>query len=363
MLLSIALFPLLAPRFWHHHYPKVSAARGRSPWRPVPRRLRRARRSTRSRSMAIVDYLPFIILLGALFTIGGGILVRGTLRGSPAGQRDDHGARDRPRLLDRHDGRGDAADPSAAARQPRAPAQGAHASSSSSSSWRTSAARSRPLGDPPLFLGFLHGVPFFWTLRLWRETALLVAVLCRGYLVMDAWHWRREEEDVRRAPQATARAAAHRRLAQPAFLAGVLAAVIVSGIWHPGSVSIFGVRQESKGSSATRPFSSMAAGSWLTTSPRVREQNDHAWEPVREVAILFAGDLRDHDPGPRDAARGRGRRARPHHPRRAGRRQLLLGHRRALVAPRQRADLSDVRFRRRSAALNPAFPSGRPFCG
>src|SRR5438552_147536 len=82
MLLSIALFPLLAPAFWHHHYPKVSAA-----WSAVvivpcvlaygaPARHELAH-------VTVVDYVPFIILLGALFTIGGGIYVRGGLRGTP----------------------------------------------------------------------------------------------------------------------------------------------------------------------------------------------------------------------------------------------------------------------------------------
>ena len=82
LLLSIALFPLLAPRFWHHHYPKVAAAwalallapfvaaYGRPAWHEVAR-------------TAVVDYVPFLVLLATLFTIGGGIHLRGSLRGSP----------------------------------------------------------------------------------------------------------------------------------------------------------------------------------------------------------------------------------------------------------------------------------------
>jgi hypothetical protein len=82
MLLSIALFPLLAPAFWHHYYPKVVAGwacRGR---RALPRRLPGAALHELVH-VAIVDYVPFIILLGTLFTIGGGIYVRGRLRGTP----------------------------------------------------------------------------------------------------------------------------------------------------------------------------------------------------------------------------------------------------------------------------------------
>src|SRR5436309_4028887 len=82
MLLSIALFPLLAPAFWHHHYPKVSAA-----WSAVvivPFAFAYGAPALHELAhVAVVDYVPFIILLGALFTIGGGIYVRGGLRGTP----------------------------------------------------------------------------------------------------------------------------------------------------------------------------------------------------------------------------------------------------------------------------------------
>src|SRR5437867_13111483 len=82
MLLSIALFPLLAPVFWHHHYGKVAAI-----WSGVlvvPFVLAHGGAALHELAhVAVVDYVPFIILLSALFTIGGGIYVRGTLRGTP----------------------------------------------------------------------------------------------------------------------------------------------------------------------------------------------------------------------------------------------------------------------------------------
>src|SRR5262249_16226480 len=81
-LLSIATFPLLAPTFWHHHYPKVSAA-----WAAafaIPFLLRFGGAAWHELlHVALIDYVPFVILLASLFTIGGGIHVRGTLRGSP----------------------------------------------------------------------------------------------------------------------------------------------------------------------------------------------------------------------------------------------------------------------------------------
>src|SRR5262249_23171696 len=81
MLLSIALFPLVAPAFWHHHFPKVTAAWSVALLVPFVLRFRGAALHELTHT-AVVDYVPFIILLATLFTIGGGIHVRGSLRGS-----------------------------------------------------------------------------------------------------------------------------------------------------------------------------------------------------------------------------------------------------------------------------------------
>ena len=86
ILLSIALFPLAAPTFWHHHFPKVSAA-----WAAVlvvPFVLAHGGPALHEIAhTAIVDYIPFIILLATLFTVGGGIYVRGSGRALEGGGR------------------------------------------------------------------------------------------------------------------------------------------------------------------------------------------------------------------------------------------------------------------------------------
>src|SRR5712691_2248592 len=83
VLLSIAVLPLVAPVFWHHHFPKVAAA-----WSAVllvPFLLVYGKPALHELAhVAIADYVPFIILIATLFTIGGGIYLRGSLRGSPA---------------------------------------------------------------------------------------------------------------------------------------------------------------------------------------------------------------------------------------------------------------------------------------
>src|SRR2546426_12765872 len=82
ILLSIALFPLLAPVFWHHHYPKVSAV-----WSAVlvvPFVLVYGEPAVHELAhVAVADYVPFIILIATLFTVGGRIYVPGSLRGPP----------------------------------------------------------------------------------------------------------------------------------------------------------------------------------------------------------------------------------------------------------------------------------------
>jgi Na+/H+ antiporter NhaD/arsenite permease-like protein len=287
ILLSIALFPILAPRFWHHHYPKVAAA-----WAlalVVPFVATHGQPAVGAiLHMAIVDYMPFIVLIGTLFTIGGGILIRGTLRGSPAVNAAIMvigtvlaswiGTTGAAVLLIR---------PLLRANRERRHA--AHTVVFFIFLVANIGGALTPLGDPPLFLGFLHGVPFFWTLSLWKEMLLVALLTLAAYIAIDAYHWRREDPSVR-APRTAPREpfrveGCHNFL----FLAGVLAAVIASGVWHAGAVSVLGVHQEVQNLLRDVFLLLMAAGSLLTTARRTREENEYTWGPIREVAILFAG--------------------------------------------------------------------------
>ena len=182
MLLSIAVFPLVKPHFWHHHYGKVAAA-----WIVVfaiPFLVAyKGHALYEILHIVLLDFVPFIILLGALFTAAGGICVKGSLRGSPgvntailaigtvlASWMGTTGA---AMLLIR-------------------PILRANA-------WRKHQVHVvvffiflvaniggslTPLGDPPLFLGFLKGVEFFWTMKL-LPVMVPVALLLLGifYLV------------------------------------------------------------------------------------------------------------------------------------------------------------------------------------
>ena len=81
MLLSIALFPLLAPEFWHHHFAKVSAFWAATLAVPFLIALKGVA-LYEILHILIADYVPFIILLWSLYTVSGGILLRGSLRGN-----------------------------------------------------------------------------------------------------------------------------------------------------------------------------------------------------------------------------------------------------------------------------------------
>jgi Na+/H+ antiporter NhaD/arsenite permease-like protein len=146
-----------------------------------------------------------------------------------------------------------------------------------------------PLGDPPLFLGFLHGVPFQWTLGLWKEMLVVASVVLAVFAVMDTVLWRREDPEVRKP--STGIAEPLRIDGWPNFLllGGVLGAVVMSGLWHPGSAMLLGVHQGYENLLRDGVLLGLAAVSWLTTSKALRRDNEYSWGPIKEVAVLFAG--------------------------------------------------------------------------
>ena len=133
-----------------------------------------------------------------------------------------------------------------------------------------------PLGDPPLFLGFLQGVDFFWTLRLWPEWLAVNGLLLATFFALDAAQSRRETR--RSVPEVldavTLRAVRGLRLNGPLLL-GVVAAVV-------------GQKYLPKPAGEVAMLALTAAS--LAFTPRaVRAANQFTWGPMIEVAVLFAG--------------------------------------------------------------------------
>jgi len=142
-----------------------------------------------------------------------------------------------------------------------------------------------PIGDPPLFLGYLLGVDFFWTLRLWREWAFLVAALLALYYVWDTWAYRHEPPEAIRLDET-------RR--QPMQVAG-----LINVLWLLGVVVAVATLDPSKPFPGTRwhalPYLreivqlAMAGLSLLTTHKALRRENQFNFAAIGEVACLFIG--------------------------------------------------------------------------
>jgi Na+/H+ antiporter NhaD/arsenite permease-like protein len=138
-----------------------------------------------------------------------------------------------------------------------------------------------PLGDPPLFLGFLRGVPFLWTLRLWVEWLLVNGALVLVFYVVDSTIFRRE--DIRTPGDLDEVAEAHAIPLSIAgkrnflYLGGVVGVLLLSGAMRlPAGVQEGGMLL-------------MAVLSWLTTPRPLRKENAFTWGPIVEVAVVFAG--------------------------------------------------------------------------
>ncbi len=283
MLLSIALFPLLAPALWHRHFPKITLF-----WSlvvAVPFLV--AFHAVALREIVrvyLIDYIPFIILLGALYTCSGGILLHGAPAGTPrtnvlilligtflAGWIGTTGASMlliRPLL-----------------RANRGRRHRAHLVVFFIFLVSNVGGALTPLGDPPLFLGFLHGVPFFWTLRLLPHVLCVTAVLLGLLFVIDTRLQRREALPATKPRRPLSIEGAHNLL----FLAGILGAVLLSGMWHPGTVRILGVPVGFGGLSRDVLLIAMAVLSLRTTRRQTHIDNEFDWFPMKEVAILFFG--------------------------------------------------------------------------
>jgi Na+/H+ antiporter NhaD/arsenite permease-like protein len=284
VLLSIALCPLLVPHFWHHHFPKVAAA-----WAllfAVPFIFGHGGTAVHEIAhIVLIDYIPFIILLWGLFTISGGILVKGSLVGTPALNTgilalgtvlaSVMGTTGASMLLIR-------------------PLLRANASRSTKTHIvvffiflvSNIGGSLTPLGDPPLFLGFLHGVPFTWTFKLLPEFLTAAAILLSVFFVIDTKMHGKEAPST--APAGTEPLAIDGGV-NFLFLAGLLGAVLMSGTVHLGHFELGGIHLTGENLARDGIILVMGALSLKFTQPAAREGNGFTWGPIREVAFLFAG--------------------------------------------------------------------------
>ncbi|MBL9129727.1 MAG: sodium:proton antiporter [Verrucomicrobiaceae bacterium] len=276
LLLCIALMPLFAAHFWERHYPKVAVGLG------LVTACYYAFTTGELHALhhAAQEYVSFMALVGSLFVISGGINIRVKGEATPlintlylligAVLSNLIGTTGASMLLIRP-----------WIRMNKYRVTGFHivffifiVSNVGGSL--------TPVGDPPLFLGFLRGVPFFWTLEhCWKGWATALALLLAAFFAFDLKNFHRAPKEVREVE--TAHEEWHfSGLLNIVWLGVILVAVLLpknlQGVVLGGVLSLPAIVM-------------ITAGilSWVTTKPAVHEANDFSFGPVKEVGFLFIG--------------------------------------------------------------------------
>ncbi|MCY7389526.1 MAG: sodium:proton antiporter [Burkholderiales bacterium] len=291
ILLSIAIMPLAIPLVWHHHFGKVSLAWSLAFLLPFAAFFGAGLTAHELLHTLLLEYIPFIILLLALFTVSGGIYVRGNLHGTPA---LNTGLLALGTLLASIMGTTGAAmlliRPIIRANDNRR--HNVHVVVFFIFLVGNIGGSLTPLGDPPLFLGFLKGVDFFWTTRTMFLPMLLASgVLLVVFYALDYYfyHHRGEERPARLDPTPDNRLGIEGGI-NFLLLLGVIASVLLSGFWKPNvGFSIFGIPVELQNVVRDVLLLGITGLSWKMTAARVRAANAYTWEPILEVAKLFVG--------------------------------------------------------------------------
>ncbi|HEY0419823.1 MAG TPA: sodium:proton antiporter, partial [Acetobacteraceae bacterium] len=230
----------------------------------------------------LLEYLPFVALLVALFTTGGGILLEGGPGGRPAGNTallaigtvlaGVMGTTGVSMVL---------IHPLLRANAHRR--QRVHLVVFFILLVSNAGGATTPLGDPPLYIGFLHGVPFAWpVLNLSGKLLTLAVPLLAVFWMLDTWLARRE------APAPPPRPLRLRGHANIALILLVVATVLAQGVWQPGEVVLLGVAIGMERLLGVAVFAAIVAVSLAVTPKSVREGNLFSWEPMAEVGQLFA---------------------------------------------------------------------------
>ena len=287
ILLSIAILPLIASDFWHHNFGKISAF-----WATLfvlPFMLSQGLPITiyEVLHVGLLEYIPFIILLLALFTISGGVQLTGSLVGTPimntaiilvgtllASWMGTTGA---AMLLIR---------PLLRANKDRK--HKVHVVVFFIFLVANIGGSLTPLGDPPLFLGFLKGVDFFWTTKaMFIPMLFMVVSLLIIFYIYDTVQYKKEGE----LPTSTSSEKIGLKGSFNLLLiVGVVCSVLLSGFWKPHiEFTVYHVHVELQNIIRDILLLCLAYASWKYTAKEIRQANEYTWFPIQEVAKLFAG--------------------------------------------------------------------------
>jgi Na+/H+ antiporter NhaD/arsenite permease-like protein len=290
ILLTIALGPLAFPRIWHRNYGKLAFIWSTLTVAPLAAVHGAPAAVAAFLHAMLAEFSSFILLLFALYVIAGGILVTGNLRGTPlvntailalgTAMASVVGTTGAAMILIR---------PLLQANAARL--HNAHVVIFFIFLVGNIGGALSPLGDPPLLVGFLHGVDFFWTARhLWQQTAFVGGLVLAVFVALDLWHYRKDRRVTTVGEIVPPRDLAVRGGINLVLIAAVIAAILISAIWKPGiRFQVYGTVLELQNILRDGALIALALLSLALTPDEHREANGYSWEPIVEVAILFAG--------------------------------------------------------------------------
>lgn len=289
LLLTIATGPMLFHRLWHDHYGKIAAGWALLTVLPLAFSKGAGIAMEAVLHTMLLEYVSFIVLLFALYTVAGGILVAGNLRGTPAvntgilaigtvlaslvGTTGASMILIRP-LIRANDDR----------------THTVHLVVFFIFLVSNIGGSLTPLGDPPLFIGFLRGVDFFWTTKtLLPETMLVSAGLLMIFYVWDGILMRKEAGRPHPKDKTPDRAIQLYGLPNVALMGAIIVAILAAAAWKPGvSIHFPGGHLDLQNVARDVVLLVIALISLAITPKPVRAGNDFNWGPIAEVAKLFA---------------------------------------------------------------------------
>lgn len=286
LVLTIAAAPHLSARLWERHYGKTALA-----WSllfVVPDLVRSGPRGAAAAlvGIAVNQYVPFVLLLGTLYVISGGLRIKGAPRASPGVNTAmlALGA-----LLAAAIGTPGASllmlRPLIRANRHRR--QATHVFVFFILLVANVGGALTPIGNPPLFLGFLKGVPFFWpTLHLAPPTVTLAAGLLATFYALD--HYLRPRRDEPLLLPEIEKLGVEGGI-NLLLLGAALVAILLRAFLKPlGDVLVLGVNWDIVDIVSDAALLLLGLLSLFLTRPATRRANDFEWAPLVEVAVLFA---------------------------------------------------------------------------
>jgi len=286
LLLMIAVGPLLFPTLWHAHYGKIGAGWSALTLAPILLFYGVATAAA-ALTHAMAEFLSFIIFLFALYTVAGGIVITGPIRATPATNTivltigtllaSVIGTTGASMILIRPLLRANEARP-----------HRIHVVVFFIILVANIGGALTPLGDPPLFVGFLHGVDFFWPMRhLWLQTAMVAGLGLLLFLAIDLLVARREQQATDHAD--VGGSISIRGGLNIALMVVIIGAVLMSGIWMPDhGISVLGTHFEVRNIVRNMVLLGAALLSVWVSPAEYRVANGFTWEPIVEVGKLFA---------------------------------------------------------------------------